>query len=88
VIDWRLVEDSFRNKAGIQGLKYLEYLINENLVAVHDDMQSPLFIDKLVESKNNEMIWDTIMKFFPLNDEPLSDEQEEMAAWAHAIRQQ
>jgi len=84
------MEESFRNKAGIQGLKLLEHYLQEDLIHTEEsDESSSLFIDALLNCKNNDMIWQEINTFFPrIPTEPLTEEQEEMASWAHAIRQQ
>jgi hypothetical protein len=88
--EWFIVEDSFRQKAGIVGIQLIEYMINANLISImDDDMYHESFLNQLFAAKNNEGIWNAVEATFPPEpSEPMSDEQEEMAAWAHAIRQQ
>tara|TARA_R100001463_G_scaffold35623_3_gene77369 strand:+ start:3075 stop:4712 length:1638 start_codon:yes stop_codon:yes gene_type:complete len=89
-VPYEILQESFRNKAGEIGLRMLNHMIQRELIYCEDsDEHSLLFIDAILNAKNNDMIWQEINNFFPREPrQPLSDEQEEMAAWAHAVRQQ
>tara|TARA_R110002020_G_scaffold443766_2_gene655067 strand:- start:4664 stop:6298 length:1635 start_codon:yes stop_codon:yes gene_type:complete len=87
-VPWTLLEDSFRQKDASKGLLALEYMLEKKLAIIHDDDDyNKIFINNLIACKDNNEIWDLIKSGMEPR-EPLSDEQEEMAAWAHALSQQ
>ena len=87
-----LLENAFVNKESEKAIQILQYCLDKQITKVcEDDSYNVLLLDAILKCKSHKELVDLVNEQYSqrhANELEHTDEQEEMAAWAHAMNQQ